>query len=50
MMASAGDISATAEDMLTYAQKHMNEELPYLALTHQKYTTAIAGKSNSGLA
>ncbi|MCL2842036.1 MAG: beta-lactamase family protein [Oscillospiraceae bacterium] len=50
IMASAGDISATADDMLTYAQKHMNEELPYLALTHQKYATVKVDKSNSGLA
>ena len=50
IIASAGDISATAEDMLVYAQKHMNEELPYLALTHQKYATAVKDKSCSGLA
>jgi len=50
IMSSAGDISSTAEDMLIYAQKHMNEELPYLALTHQMHTTVKAGKSNSGLA
>ena len=50
IMSSAGDISATAEDMLIYAQKHMNGELPYLALTHQKYTTVREGISNSGLA
>jgi len=50
IISSAGDISATAEDMLTYAQKHMNEELPYLALTHQKYTIVRKGLSNSGLA
>jgi len=50
IMASAGDISATAEDMLQYAGKHMNEELPYLNLTHQKYTTVRKDKSYSGLA
>jgi len=48
--ASAGDISSTAEDMLIYAQKHMNEELPYLGLTHQRYATAVKDKSCSGLA
>ncbi|MCL2588121.1 MAG: beta-lactamase family protein [Oscillospiraceae bacterium] len=50
IMSSAGDISATAEDMLTYAHKHMNEELPYLARTHQNYTTVRKSKSQSGLA
>ena len=50
IISSAGDISATAEDMLTYAQKHMNGELPYLALTHEKHTTVRNGISNSGLA
>ena len=50
IISSAGDISATAEDMLTYAQKHMNGELPYLALTHEKYTTVRKGISSSGLA
>jgi len=50
IIASAGDISSTAEDMLTYAKKHMDVELPYLALTHQKYTTARKGISSSGLA
>jgi len=50
IISSAGDISATAEDMLTYAKKHMKVELPYLALTHQKYTTVRTGKYNSGLA
>ena len=50
IISSAGDISATAEDMLMYAQKHMNCELPYLALTHEKYTTVKKGISNSGLA
>jgi len=50
IMSSSGDISATAEDMLIYAQKHMNEELPYLALTHQQHTTVRKGISNSGLA
>ena len=50
IISSAGDISATAGDMLIYAQKHMNAELPYLALTHQKHTTVRKGISNSGLA
>ena len=50
IMASAGDISATAADMLTYAKKHMNNELPYLTLTHQKHTVARKGMSNAGLA
>ena len=50
IMASAGDISSTAEDMLKYAELHMNEELPYLALTHQMHTTVRKGISNSGLA
>jgi len=50
IMSSAGDISSTAEDMLSYAQKHMNGELPYLALTHEKHTTVRKGISSSGLA
>jgi CubicO group peptidase (beta-lactamase class C family) len=50
IIASAGDISSTAADMLQYAKLHMNEELPYLSLTHQKHTTVKKGMSNSGLA
>jgi len=50
IIAAAGDISATVEDMLTYAQKHINGELPYLALTHGKHTTVRKGISSSGLA
>jgi len=50
ILSSAGDISATAEDMLIYAQKHMNNELPYLALTHEKHTTVRKDISSSGLA
>lgn len=50
IMASAGDISATAEDMLQYAELHMNETMPYLSLTHQKHTTVRKGLSCSGLA
>jgi len=50
IFSSAGDISSTAKDMLTYAQKHIHEELPYLALTHEKYVTIKKGMSRSGLA
>ena len=50
IISSAGDISATAQDMLIYAEKHMDEALPYLALTHEKHTTVRKGMSNSGLA
>jgi len=50
IMASAGDISSTAEDMLKYAALHMNEELPYLSLTHQKYGVVRKNISHSGLA
>jgi len=50
IMASAGDISSTAEDMLKYAALHMNEGLPYLSLTHQKYGTVRKNVSCSGLA
>ena len=35
-----GDISATAEDLLTYAQMNMHEEKPYFALCHKKHATA----------
>lgn len=50
IMASAGDISSTAEDMLKYAELHMNEKLPYLSLTHTQYTTVRKNISCSGLA
>ena len=36
LTAPAGDISSTAEDMLTYAHANICEELPYLAHCHQK--------------
>ena len=49
MMASAGDIRSTAEDMLTYAHKHMNDILPYLAMTHKKRTTVSKGGAGCGL-
>jgi len=48
LIAGTGCISSTAEDMLTYARKHINEELAYLALTHQKHTSAK--RFDSGLA
>ena len=34
-----GDISATAEDLLRYAQINMNEEKPYLSLCHKKHSS-----------
>jgi CubicO group peptidase (beta-lactamase class C family) len=37
LTAPAGDISSTAEDMLAYARVNVCEELPYLALCHQKH-------------
>ena len=37
LTAPAGDICATAEDMLEYAKMNMYEEMPYLALAHQKH-------------
>jgi CubicO group peptidase (beta-lactamase class C family) len=37
LTAPAGDISSTAEDLLTYAAINMQEERPYLAICHQKY-------------
>ncbi len=33
----AGDISSTAKDLLRYAEIHMNEELPYVSVCHQKH-------------
>ena len=48
IIAGTGCVSSTAEDMLTYACKHMNEELPYLALAHQKHVTSK--RFDSGLA
>ena len=35
-----GDISSTAEDLLTYAQMNMYEEKPYFPLCHMKYASA----------
>lgn len=35
-----GDISATAEDLLAYAQMNMHEEKPYFALCHKKHASA----------
>jgi CubicO group peptidase (beta-lactamase class C family) len=32
-----GEISASAEDLLTYAQLNINDEKPYLPLCHKKY-------------
>ena len=49
MIAPAGDISSTAADMLLYARKQMNEELPYLGSTHHKYAT-INKQVDCGLA
>jgi len=40
LMAPAGDISSTAEDLLEYAKINMLEEKPYLTLCHQKYVDA----------
>ena len=36
--APAGDLHSTAADILTYARINMNEEMPYLAMAHKKYT------------
>jgi len=36
-LAPAGDLRSTAADLLTYARINMNEETPYLAMTHKKY-------------
>jgi len=47
LMAPAGDISSTAEDLLAYARMNMFEEKPYFALCHQKY--ADAKKYDMGL-
>ena len=43
-----GGISSTADDMLTYARIHMNEEFPYLKLCHEKYTS-VNKMSDMGL-
>ena len=37
VIASCGAISSTADDMLTYAQLQMDDELPYLKLAHEKH-------------
>ena len=46
--AGTGNISSTADDMLTYARIQMNEELPYLGLCHKKYVS-INNTSDMGL-
>jgi len=38
ILAPAGAISSTAYDLLTYARMHINEERPYLSLSHQNQT------------
>jgi len=38
LIAPAGAISSTAEDLLAYAKANMYDEKPYLSLCHQKYT------------
>jgi len=35
--APAGDLHSTASDIITYARINMNEEKPYLAMSHKKY-------------
>jgi CubicO group peptidase (beta-lactamase class C family) len=40
LMAPAGGISSTAEDLLEYARMNMFEEKPYFELCHQKYVDA----------
>jgi CubicO group peptidase (beta-lactamase class C family) len=39
LMAPAGAISSTAEDLLAYAKLNMYEEKPYLSLCHQKHAS-----------
>lgn len=39
LVAPAGDISSTADDLLTYADINMNEKRPYLSLCHEKYAS-----------
>ena len=40
LMAPCGDISATTDDLLTYAKINMYEERPYLALSHEKHVAS----------
>ena len=40
LMAPAGDISSTAEDLLEYARMNIFEEKPYFAICHQKHVSA----------
>jgi len=48
MIAGAGDISSTADDLLTYARIQMNEELPYLKLCHEKQAS-VSKMTDMGL-
>jgi len=50
--APAGDVFSTADDMLTFARINMYDELPYLALCHQKHapmSKKLANKFVQGL-
>jgi len=38
IIAPAGAISSTAHDILTYARMHINDEKPYLSISHQNYS------------
>jgi CubicO group peptidase (beta-lactamase class C family) len=38
LMAPAGAISSTAEDLIAFAKLNINEEIGYLKLCHEKYT------------
>jgi CubicO group peptidase (beta-lactamase class C family) len=41
-----GDISATAGDLLTYAEMNIHEKKPYLSLCHKKYADAASLMAN----
>jgi len=52
LTAPAGDISSTADDLLTYAAINMHELRPYLAMCHQKnadVNSMLFKSSNMGL-
>ena len=52
VIAPAGDVFSTADDMLTYARINAYDEMPYLSLCHKKYadlSKRLAGKFDMGL-
>ena len=49
LTAPAGDISATARDMLEYARLNLSDEKPYLSICQEQYAHIKQGKEVSGM-